>query len=119
MFKKLLSMFSTQPLKESDKESDLVCPQAIPVDKSDPQWQANEESKRYFHELHQKRRDLYWALRSRVLSDDEMQQVINYGDMLNIEPMQSYISSQKAEELNAALLQQHKLRLATAQANKT
>lgn len=58
------------------------------------------------------RRELYWALRSRVLTDDEMAEVEKYDFRLVIAPMQTYMEKDKREEFNAALLQQFKLRKA-------
>lgn len=51
-----------------------------------------------------------WALRSRVLTEQEMARVADYGDSLNIEPWVSYNAAEKAKELNDALLQQFRLR---------
>lgn len=57
------------------------------------------------------RHDLYWALRTRLLSVDEMKEVEQLGIALIIEEMQPYRESEKQAELNAALLQQFKIRL--------
>lgn len=74
------------------------------------QWVVNEEAERRQHEHNQHRKDLYWALRSRILTDEEMDEVAQYGDSLCIEPMVSYYPAEKKQELNDALLQQFRMR---------
>lgn len=116
-------------------------PDTDPIDKSDPYWECNnnmncngtaykkeevergrwqwvvdEKMMKYARDREQHRQDLYWALRSRVLSDDEMREILQYGDGLNVTPNTPYYAADKAKELNEALLQQHRLRLATAAA---
>lgn len=76
------------------------------------QWVVNEELLRLSQIRENHRRDLFWALRSRVLTDAEMTEVDGYRDSLNIEQMVSFNPAEKARELNDALLQQFKLRLA-------
>jgi hypothetical protein len=61
---------------------------------------------------------LYWALRSRVLTIAEMEEVESYDYHLAVEPMQSYNREEKMDEFNAALLQQFKMRLAVERAAK-
>lgn len=61
------------------------------------------------------RRNLYWALRTRVLTDEEMGRVASLGISLCIEPMTPYREIDKIRELNEALLQQFKLRAITSQ----
>lgn len=58
------------------------------------------------------RRNLLWALRSRVLAEDEMKRVDQYGSSLNIDPGVSFYRLEKSRELNEALLQQARLRSA-------
>jgi hypothetical protein len=81
------------------------------------QWQVNEELERLAREREAHRRDLYWALRSRVLTEEEMTEVERYGKYVNIDPNTPYYAEEKERELNAALLQQFQLR-ATAEASK-
>lgn len=76
------------------------------------QWVVDEDSARLMAEEEAHRRGLYWALRSRVLTEDEMKEVDRYGDSLNIEMMVSYNEGEKKRELNDALLQQFRLRRA-------
>jgi hypothetical protein len=80
------------------------------------QWIVDEAAMNYLAEIEKHRRDLYWALRSRVLTDAEMLEVEGYGDRLNIQPMVSYNAEEKKREMNDALLQQFKLRLAAERA---
>jgi hypothetical protein len=80
------------------------------------QWIVDAEAKQ--EETH--RSSLYWALRSRVLTDEEMAEVERYGDCLNIQNGMSYSAEAKARELNNALLQQFRLReIARAAAKST
>lgn len=58
------------------------------------------------------RRNLFWALRSRVLTEDEMKRVDQYGSSLNIDLGVSFYRLEKSRELNEALLQQARLRAA-------
>jgi len=59
-----------------------------------------------------RRRALYWALRSRVLSEEEMAEVGRWGNSLNREPMVPYCAAEKTRELNDALLTQFRMRTA-------
>ena len=79
-------------------------------------WQfvVNEELERIAAERQRHRRELFWALRSRVLTDKEMAEVGEYGRSLNIEPMVCYKQEDKDKELNAALLQQFRMRHAAS-----
>ena len=51
----------------------------------------------------EKRRALFRALTSRVLSPEELLEVGRYGGRLNIEPMVSYNAMEKLAELQVAL----------------
>lgn len=75
------------------------------------QWQMNREETQRVQGEEQHRKDLYWALRSRVLTDAEMAEVAQYGADLNINDGETYNADEKARELNDALLQQYRLRL--------
>ena len=100
-----------KPRVSATEKSKYTWPDCEPLDKSDPHWEFNnnancngipyfrkevspgkwqwvidQESLRRSNEWDQQRRDLYWALQTRVLTDDEMAQVKNYGSRLNIEP---------------------------------
>jgi len=76
------------------------------------QWIVDEASLKRQREWEQERRDLWWALRSRLLTDEEMEEVKRQGSWLNVEPMQSYNRTEKAMELTDALHKQALLRLA-------
>src|SRR3984885_5981848 len=82
------------------------------------QWIVNEEAEKYAREQEARRTNLYWALRSRVLTDEEMAEVETYGRYLNIQPMTPYSAHEKELDLNAALLQQFRLREIAKAANK-
>lgn len=74
------------------------------------QWMPDREAMQAMFDREQHRRDLFWALRSRVLTNAEMAEVSSYGDQLNIECGVSYMPGEKSIELNAALLQQFRIR---------
>lgn len=59
------------------------------------------------NELERPRRELWRALRSRALSDEELVEVARYGASLNVEPTMPYQAGEKLQELtNALLIQQ-------------
>jgi hypothetical protein len=76
------------------------------------QWVIDDGAMKQMADMEAHRRALFWALRSRVLTDDEMREVTQYGDGLNIDTGMPYYAADKAKELNEALLQQQRLRLA-------
>lgn len=112
-------------------------PNTTPIDKSNPYWEFNnnmnangtqyrktevepgkwqwtidQEAMESKARSDQARRDLYWALRTRVLTADEMSRVQQMGLWLVTEENVSYYEADKQRELNDALLQQFKLRIA-------
>jgi hypothetical protein len=116
-------------------------PDTEPIDKSDPYWELNnnlnangtqykkeevspgkwqwvvdQKIMQWKAEQAARRHALFWALRSRVLTDDEMKEVTQYGTQINIDEMVPYYEADKARELNDALLQQAKLRATAASA---
>lgn len=85
---------------------------------SDGKWVINKEAVVDQEKEQKHKYDLYWALRSRVLTSDEMKEVEQYGIYLIVTPMTPFDESEKNREFNDALLQQFRLRLA-AEAVKT
>lgn len=110
-------------------------PDADPPDKSDPywefnnnlnlngtqykkveveagkwQWKVDEEIEKYKRDEQLRKDNLYWALRSRVLTAEEMAEIERLGASLIIREMVPYKESEKQKELNDALLQQFLLR---------
>ncbi len=81
------------------------------------QWRINEEAMKMLADYEQHRIDLYFALRSRVLTDEEMQEVAHLGADLTIRIGEVYDQTEKYKELNEALLQQFKLKIAQEKAN--
>ena len=73
---------------------------------------------RKYEEDQASRRALYFALRSRVLTDEEMARVIAFDYHLVIEHDVTYREQEKRDEFSAALLQQFKLRLSAHAAAK-
>lgn len=82
-----------------------------------PDEQATMEYSERRRAREQQRCDLYWALRSRVLTDQEMQQVEEYDYRLTIGD-NPYNELEKRREFNDALLAQFKLHLAFERAQK-
>jgi hypothetical protein len=76
----------------------------------DGAWVIDEEADTATARHEKTRIDLYWALRSRVLTGDEMTQVLGYGLELVIQRNTPYMPNEKHEELNLALAQQFRLR---------
>lgn len=76
----------------------------------DGRWVIDEEAMAWKAEQQAARDKLYWALRTRVLTDKEMEQVENLGISLIIREMQPFNPKEMHDMLNAALLQQFKLR---------
>jgi hypothetical protein len=79
------------------------------------QWVINAEALRSKQEEAARRSDLWFALRTRVLTSEEMASVRSYGQWLNLQEMVPYDASQKALELNNALANQALMQIAYAQ----
>lgn len=75
------------------------------------QWIEDEESNRLEAEMESKRRNLYWALQTRVLTEEEEMEAHNYGTSLNLESMVSYREEEKRRELQDAWFQQRRLQM--------
>lgn len=69
----------------------------------------SEEANRQRNE-NQHRADLFDALKTRVLSDDEMREVLGYGEMINIPFNIGYLPDEKARERSEAFQRQILLR---------
>jgi hypothetical protein len=88
------------------------------------EWEPDDERNRLIGEAAKERekeaehrRQLYWALRSRVLTLEEMREVERYDFYLVFDRGHSYKEADKRAEFNAALLQQFRLRLAKEEAD--
>lgn len=77
-----------------------------------------EEQQRAMRDSEERRRALYYALRSRVLTDEEMQTVESYDYRICVSMYTSFMPEDKNREFNEALLQQFKLRLAAERSAK-
>jgi len=138
--KKLLSIFRRSPQpqgqpKPASKRQRPVWPETTPIDKSDPYWEFNNNcsvngtqyrkaevepgvwhwvvdqgAMRAKGELAAHKSRLWGALQTRVLTDEEMAEVLRLGDSLNIQEMVSYNAADKAREFNDALVRQSILR---------
>lgn len=62
------------------------------------------------HDHESARRELHWALLTRVLTDEEMQRVKEWGYQLCVGKGQSYFQPQKVMEFQNALLIQYQIR---------
>lgn len=62
-------------------------------------------------DLESKRESLWWALRSRVLTEEEMEEVRRCGSSLNVRDGVSYYAEEKSRELGDALYNQARLQL--------
>lgn len=104
----------TSPPAELDNPSYSVNGRQYKKQEVEPgkwQWVLDEEAMRQLYDEQMYRRNLYQALRTRRLSDDEMKQALAYGDMLNVELNVSYRASDKAIELNDAWFTQNRIRM--------
>lgn len=79
------------------------------------QWVYDEEANAWINQMQSRRRELFWALRTRVLTNEEMAEALEHGDSLNIENMVPYTAAEKSRELNEAYYQQARLRSLAAQ----
>lgn len=103
-------------------------PKCEPIDKTDPYWELNNNSccnGIQYHKVevtpgnwewkvhegimklkrddNERREGLWLALRSRLLTKEEMEEVRMYGSRLNIQEMVSYNEQEKTNELTVAL----------------
>lgn len=67
------------------------------------------EEEKQTAEENQHRHNLWQALQTRALTNKEMKEVLDYGDMINMEPMQPYMEDAKQKERDEAFLQQARL----------
>lgn len=63
-----------------------------------------------------RRRDIFFALRTRRLTDEELIEARDYGSRLNIEPRVEYYPAEKARELADAWTVQGMMRVQAPQA---
>lgn len=73
-------------------------------------WVIDEEAMAIFAKMEKDRADLYWALRTRPISDEDMERVRKLGLALVTQSGVSYREEDKQHELNDALLQQYRIR---------
>ena len=77
----------------------------------DGDWQAREDEwQRQLANEESHKAELYWALRSRILTDEEIAEVARYGDSLVRTSKRSSSLDEREKRLNEALLQQFRLR---------
>jgi len=82
------------------------------------EWRRDRLSEREFARREHSRRDLFHALKTRVLTDDELRRVAEYGTSINVEYMTQYSEETKAAELQAALRMQMILQARQGRAEK-
>lgn len=118
-------------------------PDTTPIDKTDPywefnnnmnvngtpyhkvevspgrwQWVVNEESRKAVVDSDNRKRELLAALRTRVLTDEELREVLAHGDDLNIYNWEPYRPEAKQRELIEALLAQLRIRADSANGSR-
>ena len=116
-------------------EKAIVWPNTMPIDKTDPHWEFNNNCFRngieykkaevdpgqwqwvvdehlmsHKRQRNQDRRALGAALRTRVLTEEELNRAIDMGFWLYVEEMVSYRGSEKQSEFDSAILQQYRIR---------
>jgi hypothetical protein len=77
-------------------------------------WVPDEEANRRMVEMDRHREELWWALRSRPLTDTEMAEVKQMGIHLTVADGVAYLEEEKMRELNDALFQQYRLQAEAA-----
>jgi hypothetical protein len=84
---------------------------------SDGRWEyvVDHEAEEYLRQAESHRAALYWALQSRLLTDEESKEVERYGDSLNTPIGVSYSSTEKKSELQNALYNQARLKILALQ----
>lgn len=73
------------------------------VDEGAVKWQRQREARR---------QELWTALRTRVVTDEEMREILNYGDMINTPENVPFFQPEKDRERNDAFVTQLRLRTA-------
>lgn len=122
-------------LVENPEQETREWPNTTPLDKTDPfwefnnnatfngvpyckaetspgqwQWVVNEEARASMAACEARKRELFRALQTRVLTDEEMAEVEGHGDDINIRNMEPFFEADKQRERNEAFLQQARLR---------
>lgn len=90
----------------------------MPVSELQSRRQASLSPGEYWRKDEERKRELIFALRSRVLTDEEMAEVASYDISLVITPNVSYMREEKDKYFNDLLLQQFKLRAALISARE-
>jgi hypothetical protein len=126
------------------KKPDHKWPDTDPPDKSDPfwelnnnftinstpykkeevepgrwQWVVNQEAQQRLREYEQRESDLWWALRTRVLTDEEMAEVRQHDYHLLARNMQPYNEDNLKRQFDRALVTQLYLRMDAARDSDT
>ena len=101
----------TDPYWEANNNMNLNGTQYLKVEVAPDKWEwaVDEKAMAHLRQIEQSRRDLYWALRSRVLTVKEMAQVKQYDYHIIVEPMTPYREEDVRRQFNDALLQQANL----------
>lgn len=56
--------------------------------------------------------ELWQALQTRIVTDEEMEEILAYGDSINVQPMVPYKENEKARARGDAFVTQQRLRFA-------
>ena len=74
------------------------------------QWQVDHAAMKESRKREEDKSNLYWAMRTRILTKAEMKRALAYGDYLNVSEGVSYNEEEKKHELNDAYYQQARLK---------
>lgn len=74
------------------------------------QWVVDEDAMKRLREYNEHKYELWLALTTRVITNDELKEVASYGNDLNVQSGVLYNATEKLQELNNALLIQQMLR---------
>lgn len=74
------------------------------------QWKEDEAAMKFMRDAERHKMELWFALTTRVLTDDELKEAVSYGSFLNLQTMVPYNAEEKSQELTSAFLVQQRLR---------
>lgn len=101
----------------SDKHKCHMCGQDAPHYSLDAQEICRRAFNKWQYEMDRKNEELYWALRTRVLTPEEMEEVKRQDYSLLVRTGQSFREAEIRKIFNDALLQQFMIRLAQEKAD--
>lgn len=100
----------------TNKWTCMMCGKESPHGDRDTQENCRRIHNEWQYKLQARKDELYWALRTRVLTSGEMEEVRQHDYSLLTKQWQSYSQSEVQKTFNDALLQQFMIRLAAEKA---